>query len=193
MPAPRLYVRQFTFTHEVALGDCDVMESPACGTEHSVPVVSVTLQVLAFGQRCFWVHVSEKREGPNTPPPAFGSCAVALCGVGRDGSSATLIDDATPLSQEQSAGCAPNPQVLFANSLAQRLARRLERTCKSGVAVYVACGITSDKRVDLLGTPAGYGSSVTMRFGSEVFKNIMELMHEEVLKEETTTEGDVTL
>lgn len=188
MAPPSLAVRHFTFYHEPSLADDNNANDAhsakdALRGKKSVPVARVTAQVLSFDRRCFWVHLSECRESGNAPPPAFGSCAVAFAGVASEITSAALVD-APPSWQEENGRAdvsAPTPQSVFAQSLAQRLARCLQRECgSSGVAVYVACGITGEK-VELLGTPAGCSFDVTMRFGVEVFRNVLELLREEVL------------
>ncbi|ESL08264.1 hypothetical protein TRSC58_04036 [Trypanosoma rangeli SC58] len=186
MPAPALAVRQFTFSHEISCADdpsgCD--KHDAHGVTRVIPIVSITVQVLSFDRRCFWVHLSESRESGEAPPPAFGPCAVAFDGVAADATSSILFDDA-PLASHQYAGesgvGAPNPHAVLAQSLAQRLARRLRKECGSpGVAVYVACGFTGEK-TELWGTPAGLSFDVTMRFGAALFSHVLELIREEVL------------
>ncbi|CBH09355.1 hypothetical protein, conserved [Trypanosoma brucei gambiense DAL972] len=188
MPAPSLATRHFTFTHEVPADDVFELEENA---PRRVPIACVTLQMVSFNRRCFWFHIAMTREGFGAPPPPFGACAVSFSGVSGDSAATTLVDDtALPQlgfkeAQHEVGVGAPNPQAVFADSLARRLSRRLEREFTSGVAVYVACGIIGEHQSDLLGTPAGYGSEVTRRFGAEVFKHAMDLICEEGLGKAT--------
>ncbi|KEG09990.1 hypothetical protein DQ04_04331040 [Trypanosoma grayi] len=209
MAPPLLAVRQFVYTHEVPLDDDgnntnndagdnykdkkgdatfssnNNKDCGAHGATRAVTVARITAQVVSFDHRCFWVHLSESRESGDAPPPPLGPCAVAFGGLAVDVTSTTLIDDAQlPQQQEQQQGgggvSAPNPQAVFAQSLAQRIARRLQQECGAAVAVYVACGISGEK-AELIGTPAGSSLDVTMRFGAVVFRNVMELIREELL------------
>ncbi|KAH9593295.1 hypothetical protein LSM04_007997 [Trypanosoma melophagium] len=206
MPPPVLAVRQFVFTHELP-PDCvlddsmdenhrskqshSLVDDEIVATERTVPVVEITAQVLSFGRRCFWVHLSEARLRSDAPPPVFGPCAVAIAGISEDITSTALIDDVPlPLQsqkqQDQESGYgAPNPQTVFAQSLAQRLARRLQKMCGTAVTVYVACGLTGEK-VELLGTPAGCSFDVTMRFGAAVFNHVLELIRDDLLPDGVT-------
>ncbi|EAN92765.1 hypothetical protein C3747_32g277 [Trypanosoma cruzi] len=189
MAPPLLAVRQFTFRHElpctedqVGTGNCETNKNLEATT--AIPIARVTVQVLSFNRRCFWVHLSESRESSDAPPPPFGPCAVAFDGVAADATSSILIDDA-PLAvhdeEGESGAGAPNPHAALAESLSQRLAHRLKKECASpGVAVYVACGFAGEK-VELWGTPAGSSFDVTMRFGAALFSFVLELIREEVL------------
>ncbi|RNF14553.1 uncharacterized protein Tco025E_05861 [Trypanosoma conorhini] len=186
MPPPALAVRQFTFTHEVACAD-DAGGSGRHDPREAarvIPIARVTVQVLSFDRRCFWVHLSESRESGEAPPPAFGPCAVAFDGVAAEPTSSLLLDEAPLAPHEQpveSGVGAPNPHAVLAQSLAQRLARRLRKECDSaGVAVYVACGFAGEK-TELWGTPAGSSFDVTMRFGAALFSHVLQLIREEVL------------
>ncbi|ORC85013.1 uncharacterized protein TM35_000391870 [Trypanosoma theileri] len=205
MPPPVVAVRKFVFKHELPPDYVldDIMDedhsnkkySPAdeetVSAERTVPVVEITAQVLSFGARSFWVHLSETRVSSDAPPPVFGPCAVAIAGISADVTSTAIIDDVPlPLQsqqqqQQESGYGAPNPQTVFAQSLAQRLARRLQKMCGTAVTVYVACGLTGEK-MELLGTPAGCSFDVTMRFGAAVFQHVLELIREELLPADGT-------
>ncbi|KAG5488153.1 hypothetical protein LSCM4_08130 [Leishmania orientalis] len=185
MPAPRTVAVRVPFYYKASEGNAGV-GTPAdrAGTpEQPVFVTNVFIEVVSFGIRFFWVHISESPTGQNVP--RLGACSVAV-GLQLEGggdrvniSSSQLMELEAARPQDLSAGANNSVQSVFVTSLSQRLARGIAKRLGTQTTVYVNCAIEGERCLSLLGTDGGSGFDMTFQFGGLVYKESLRLISQQ--------------
>ncbi|KAG5512088.1 hypothetical protein JKF63_07552 [Porcisia hertigi] len=182
MPAPSSAAVRVPFYYTARVGNEEVQALVNASDTHDEPVfvTNVFIEVIAFGTRFFWVHISESLASQSIP--RLGSCCVAVgLQLAGDGgrvsiSSSQLME--LEAAQRQDTASAPNSSVqsAFATSLAQRLVRGVEKRFGTQASVYVNCAIEGMRCLALLGTEGGSGFDMTFQFGALVYRESFKLL-----------------
>ncbi|GET85439.1 hypothetical protein, conserved [Leishmania tarentolae] len=182
MPAPKTAAVRVPFYYKAREGSA---EAEACTDHPSAPeeavfVTNVFIEVIAFGTRFFWVHVSESPTNQSVPP--LGDCSVAV-GLYLNGdnthlrvSSSQLMGFEPARQQDMSVGESSSVQAVFSMSLGQRLVRGIAKRLGAQAAVYVSCAAEGERALPLLGTDGGSGFDMTFQFGALVYQEAYRLI-----------------
>ncbi|CBZ23070.1 conserved hypothetical protein [Leishmania mexicana MHOM/GT/2001/U1103] len=176
MPAPSTVAVRVPFYYKALEGNTEVeaCADRASAPEEAVLITNVFVEVVAFGTRFFWVHISESPR--NQSVPQLGACSVAVgLQLSGDGgrlsiSSSQLMELEAAHQQDMPAGTNSSVQSAFSTSLSQRLVRGIEKQLGVQATVYVNCAIVGERCLPLLGTDGGGGFGMTFQFGALVYE-----------------------
>ncbi|KAK7198814.1 hypothetical protein NESM_000847000 [Novymonas esmeraldas] len=179
MSAPSAFAVRAPFHYSADAGgvEVDAVEDAA---EAPAFITNVFIEVLSFGQRFFWLHVSESPTAQCVP--RIGACSVAVgLQLSGDGgrttvSAAPLMDVEAAQTADTSAGTMGSPQSVFAASLSQRLVRGIVKRHGVQTTIYVCCAIEGERSLALLGTGGGSGFGMTYSFGAFVHAESMKAL-----------------
>lgn len=181
MPAPSAYAVRVPFYYTASrLSNKAVEGDDETDLAADLPVfiTHVTIEAIAFGERFFWLHVSENSTA-QPQVPRLGSCSVSVgldlsgCSNKPTVSSSQLMEFEATRLQDLSAGTNTSVQSVFATSLSQKLVRGVARQFNTQVTVYVNCAIEGDRSLSLLGTEGGTGFDKTFQFGTLVYREAL--------------------
>ncbi|KPI85340.1 hypothetical protein ABL78_5595 [Leptomonas seymouri] len=182
MPAPRVHAVRVPFYYSAPPPSADMGADGAMETPAAAPalITYALLEVISFGDRFFWMHVSESPASGQMP--RLGSCSVSvgstLCSTDHRPSISTtqLLEFEAARLQDVSAGANTTVQSVFAAGLSAKLAHGVTKQFHSPVTVYVNCSIEGDRCPSLLGTDGGSGFDVTYRFGELVYREAFAMV-----------------
>ncbi|CAG9567155.1 conserved hypothetical protein [Leishmania major strain Friedlin] len=182
MPAPSTAAVRvpFYYTASGVNAAAEARADRASAPEDAVFITNVFIEVVAFGTRFFWVHVSESPT--NQSVPQLGACSVAVgLQLSGDGgrlsiSSSQLMEFEAARQQDMPTGTNSSVQSTFSTSLGQRLVRGIAKRLGAQATVYVNCAIEGERCLPLLGTDGGSGFDMTFQFGALVYEESYRLI-----------------
>ncbi|CAJ1015769.1 hypothetical protein Q4I32_000750 [Leishmania shawi] len=182
MPAPNTVAVRVPFYYQANEGSkgAEMRADRASAPMELVFVTNVFIEVIAFGTRFFWVHISESPTSQYVP--RLGTCSVAVgLQLSRDDgrgsiSSSLLMEYEATRQQDTSAGANSSVQSAFSTSLSQRLVRGIAKQLGTQATVYVNCAIEGERCLSLLGTDGGSGFDMTFQFGALVYRETFQLV-----------------
>jgi hypothetical protein len=193
MPAPCVDAVRvpFYYTPSPSVNDdanTDDAAAPAAADVSSVFITHAFIEVVAFGDHFFWLHVSESPVAQQVP--RLGACSVAVSlalsttsAVGAVGgncprgiSTSQLMEFEAARPQDMSASSNTTVQSVFSSSLSRKLVCAVARRFAKPVAVYVNCAVEGERCLSLLGTDGGSGFDMTSQFGALVYREAFALV-----------------
>lgn len=174
MPAPSVCAVRVPFYYAAPSAD------GAAQPDAAVLITYITLEVISFDERFFWLHLSESPAEQHVPRLGSCSVAVALAMCGSEAppsvSSSQLMEFEAARPQDMSAGTNTSVQAVFATGLSQRLVRGVAKRFKKQVTVYVNCAIEGERCLALLGTESGGGLGMTFDFGGLAYREAFAVL-----------------
>lgn len=134
----------------------------------TVLVTVVFIQIISYGDRFFWIHISEGNLQPN-----FGSLGMAISSANTPVMSTLLTGGVT--GQSTGIGVDTSEQS-FVTSLSRQISRTMQKKYGKQVGVLVNCSVSNDKKLLLIGTDAGGGFDTSRAFGALVFSECIRLI-----------------